>query len=216
MCLFLGVFVTLTIASEFYRGARVIGEKSGTNLFSSAVQLTRRNTRRYGGYVVHFGMVLIFIGIAGQPFNRDVQKDMPPGSQLSIGPYTLLCQSFDTVEKGNYQAERATIEVLRKGRSEMILYPERRFYPASQVTGTIVAIRSTPLRDLYVVFAGRSPETGQPVIHAYLNPLVKFIWFGGIVVALGTLLGLMSNSQAMPAARAAIAGALLPREAEGA
>ena len=79
-----------------------------------------------------------------------------------------------------------------------------------------MAIRSTPLRDLYVVFAGRSPETGQPVIHAYLNPLVKFIWFGGIVVALGTLLGLMSNSQAMPAARAAIAGALLPREAEGA
>jgi cytochrome c-type biogenesis protein CcmF len=215
MCLFLGVFVTLTIASEFYRGARVIGEKSGANLLSSAVQLTRRNTRRYGGYIVHFGMVLIFVGIAGQPFNRDVQKDMPPGTQMSIGPYTLVCQNFDSVERGNYQAERATIEVLRKGRSEMILYPERRFYPASQVTGTIVAIRSTPLRDLYVVFAGRSPESGQPVIHAYLNPLVKFIWFGGIIVALGTLLGLLPNSQATPAARAVTAGALR-RQAEGA
>jgi len=216
MCLFLGVFVTLTIASEFYRGARVISDKSHGNIFSAAVQLTRRNTRRYGGYIVHFGMVLIFIGVAGQPFNKDAQKDMPPGSQMAIGPYTLVCQNFDSVEKGNYQADRATIEVLRNGRSEMILYPERRFYPASQVTGTIVAIRSTPLRDLYVVFAGRSPETGQPVIHAYLNPLVKFIWFGGIIVALGTLLGLMPNSQAAPAERAVTAGALLPREAQGA
>jgi cytochrome c-type biogenesis protein CcmF len=194
-CLFLGVFVTLTISSEFYRGARVIREKSGGNLLSSVGQLTMRNTRRYGGYIVHFGMVLIFIGIAGTPFNRDVQMDMPPGSQMSIGPYTLICQNFDTTQGQNYQAERATIEVMRNGRSEMILYPERRFYPASQITGTIVAIRSTALRDLYVVFAGRSPESDKPVIHAYLKPLVKWIWFGGIVVMLGTLLALLPSRQ---------------------
>jgi cytochrome c-type biogenesis protein CcmF len=75
----------------------------------------------------------------------------------------------------------------------MMLYPQRRFYLASQVTETMVAIETSPLRDLYVVYAGRSPDTNKPVIHAYLNPLVKWIWFGGIVVVLGTILAMLPN-----------------------
>jgi cytochrome c-type biogenesis protein CcmF len=78
----------------------------------------------------------------------------------------------------------------------MMLYPERRFFLASEVTETMVAVQSKPLHDLYVVYAGRSPETGKPVIHAYLNPLVKWIWFGGIVVVLGTGLALLPNRRA--------------------
>jgi cytochrome c-type biogenesis protein CcmF len=195
ICLVLSVFVALTVAAEFFRGARVIASRGGVNLLSAVGQLTMRNTRRYGGYVVHFGMVLIFIGIAGQPFNRDIQMEMMPGSHLDIGRYTLVCQSFDVATAKNYQAERTIIEVFRDGRSEMMLYPERRFYPASQVTGTMVAIHSTPREDLYVVYAGHSPENGRPVIHAYLNPLVKCIWFGGLIVLLGTGLALMPNRQ---------------------
>ncbi len=193
VCLILSVFVTLTIFFEFYRGARVIASRDGSNLLSAVGELTMRNTRRYGGYIVHFGMVLIFIGIAGQAFNKDVQKDMALGDTLSIGPFTILCQNFDQVANDNYQSERATMEVFRNGRSVMMLYPERRFFLASQVTETMVAIESSPLQDLYVVYAGRSPDTGKPSIHAYLNPLVKWIWFGGIVVVLGTGLALMPN-----------------------
>jgi cytochrome c-type biogenesis protein CcmF len=196
VCLVLSVFVTLTIAFEFYRGARVIASRDGTNLLTAVGELTMRNTRRYGGYVVHFGMVLIFIGIAGQPFNRDVQMEMNVGQSLKIGPYTLLCQNFDRVANNNYQSDRASIEVFRNGRSEMMLYPERRFFLVSQVTETMVALQSSPFRDLYVVYAGQSPETGKPVIHAYLNPLVKWIWFGGIVVVLGTILALIPNRRA--------------------
>jgi cytochrome c-type biogenesis protein CcmF len=203
MCLVLSVFVTLTVAAEFYRGARVLAGRGGVSLFTAVGQLTLRNTRRYGGYVVHFGMVLIFIGIAGIPFNRDLQMEMKPGTRMALGPYTLLCQNFEVRNTKNYEAERATIEVLRNGRSEMMLYPERRFYPASEVTGTMVAINTTPLRDLYVVYAGRSPESGQPVIHAYLNPLVKFIWFGGLIVILGTGLALFPNRQPALALKAA-------------
>ena len=76
------------------------------------------------------------------------------------------------------------------------MYPERRLYLASGVTETMVANQSTPLRDLYIVYAGRSPDTGKPVIHAYLNPLVKWIWFGGIVVVLGTGLAMLPNRRA--------------------
>ena len=114
MCLMLSVFVTLTISREFYRGARVIAARDRPNSSPPSAQLTMRNTRRYGGYVVHFGMVLVFIGIAGQAFNKDKQMDMSPGSVLAIGPYTILCQNFDQVANDNYQSERATIEVFRE------------------------------------------------------------------------------------------------------
>jgi cytochrome c-type biogenesis protein CcmF len=193
VCLILGVFVTLTIASEFYRGARVIAARDNVNLLSAVGELTMRNTRRYGGYIVHFAMVLIFIGIAGSAFDQDVQQEMGVGDTLKIGAYSIQCQNFDMVANNNYRSERATLEVFKNGRSEMMLFPERRFFMASEVTETIVADQSTPLRDLYLVYAGRSPETNRPVIHAYLKPLVKWIWFGGIVLVLGTGLSMLPN-----------------------
>jgi cytochrome c-type biogenesis protein CcmF len=137
--------------------------------------------------------VLIFIGIAGSAFDQDVQQEMNVGQTLTIGPYSIQCQNFDMVANNNYRSERATLEVFKDGRSEMMLFPERRFFMASEVTETIVADQSTPLRDLYLVYAGRSPETNRPVIHAYLKPLVKWIWFGGIVLVLGTGLAMMPN-----------------------
>jgi cytochrome c-type biogenesis protein CcmF len=193
VCLILGVFVTLTIASEFYRGARVIAARDGVNLLSAVGELTMRNTRRYGGYIVHFAMVLIFVGIAGSAFDQDVQQEMSVGQTLTLGAYSIQVQNFDMVANNNYRSERATLEVFKNGRSEMMLFPERRFFMASEVTETIVADQSTPLRDLYVVYAGRSPETNRPVIHVYLKPLVKWIWFGGIVLVLGTGLAMVPN-----------------------
>ena len=95
----------------------MIAARDHTNILSAVGDLTMRNTRRYGGYVVHFGMVLIFIGIAGSAFNKDIQMDMAPGQSLSIGPYTILCQNFDQVANDNYQSERATLEVFRNGHS---------------------------------------------------------------------------------------------------
>jgi cytochrome c-type biogenesis protein CcmF len=141
-------------------------------------------------------MVLIFIGISGTAFKQDVQKEMAAGQSLSIGPYTLVCQNFDETQNDNYSSQRATVEVFRDGKSQMMLYPERRFFLASQVTETMVAVESSPLRDLYVVYAGRSPDTNLPVIHAYINPLVKWIWYGGIVVVLGTGLAMLPNRRA--------------------
>ena len=161
-----------------------------------------RNTRRYGGYVVHFGIVLIFIGIAGTAFNQDKQMEMPVGAEMQIGPYHLTHQTFDSLPETNYTTERATIAVDRDGKQVIMLYPERRFYPANQESGTMVAIYSTLQQDLYVVYAGRSPDTQQPVIHAYLNPLVKWIWLGGAVMVLGTLLAMLPNRQPVLALRA--------------
>jgi cytochrome c-type biogenesis protein CcmF len=197
VCLILCVFVASTVGMEFYRGAKVIRARSGASLVASAVDLTMRNTRRYGGYIVHVGMVLIFIGLAGAAFNRDAQKEMQLGSTLQIGPYKLLLQSYDQKAEKNYTAERMIVEVLQNNKPLMMLYPERRFFQTNEQSGTMVAIYSTLREDLYVVYAGQSPETQMPVIHAYLNPLVKFIWLGGAVVVLGTLVALLPNRRAV-------------------
>jgi cytochrome c-type biogenesis protein CcmF len=197
VCMILCVFVAATISMEFFRGARVIRTRSGVSLLASAVDLTMRNTRRYGGYVVHMGMVLIFVGLAGAAFNKDVQKEMQPGSTLSIGRYTLVLQSIDSRPEKNYTAQRMIMEAMYDGKPMMMLYPERRFFPSSEESGTMVAIYSTLREDLYVVYAGESPDTRVPVIHAYLNPLVKWIWLGGVVVVLGTLVTLLPNRRAV-------------------
>ena len=218
VCLSLCVFVTTTIGLEFLRGARVLRSRSGASLLGSAVDLTMRNTRRYGGYIVHIGMVLIFVGLAGAAFNRDVQKEMQIGSSLHIGRYDLVLQSMDSRPEKNYTAQRMIVEVMRDGKSVMMLYPERRFFPANQESGTMVAIHSTLREDLYVVYAGQSPDNEIPVIHAYLNPLVKWIWLGGVVVVLGTFVTLLPNRRAVlalsgapqPAVASPIAPSLAP------
>jgi len=156
-----------------------------------------RNTRRYGGYIVHMGMVLVFIGLSGAAFNRDVQKEMQLGQTMQIGPYSLLLQAVDTKPEKNYTAERMIVEVLQNNKQIMMLYPEKRRFATTTENGTMVAIYSTLKEDLYVVYAGQSPDTQLPVIHAFLNPLVKWIWFGGVVVVFGTLVALLPNRRAV-------------------
>jgi cytochrome c-type biogenesis protein CcmF len=207
VCLSLCGFVFWTIVMEFYRGAKVIAARSGMSMMMSAHELAMRNTRRYGGYVVHFGMVLIFIGLAGAAFNTDVQKTMNLGDSMKLGPYTLVLQSADTKPEKNYTAERMIVEVLKGNKQLMMLYPEKRaFQGRDQANGTMVAIYSTLREDVYVVFAGMDPDTNLPVIHAFLNPLVKCIWLGGVWVVMGTLLALMPNRRAA----LVIAGATQP------
>lgn len=213
LCLFLCVFVFGTIVEEFYRGAKVISARTGMSLMMAAHELSMRNTRRYGGYVVHFGMVLVFVGLAGAAFNKDTQKAMNIGESVKLGPYTLVLQSADTKVDKNYTAQRMIVEVLKDNKQIMLLYPEKRqFQGNEQAAGTMVAIYSTLREDLYVVYAGMDPEANLPVIHAFLNPLVKWIWLGGVWVVMGTLLALMPNRRAA----LVLAGAAQPAVQPGA
>jgi len=197
ICLTLCVFVAATIVLEFYRGATVIRARSGASYPACAIDLTMRNTRRYGGYIVHMGMVFVFVGLAGAAFNRDIQKGMAFGQTMQIGPYTVVLQGMDTKPEKNYTAQRMLVEVLHNNTPMMMLFPEKRQFNTNQENGTMVAIYSTWKEDLYVVFAGMDPETNMPVIHAFLNPLVKWIWFGGVMVVFGTIVALLPNRRAV-------------------
>jgi cytochrome c-type biogenesis protein CcmF len=189
----LAAMVTVAIGSEFLRGAAVIQRHTGKNLVSSMLQLVRRNTRRYGGYIVHFGIVLIFVGIAGSTFNRSNEQELSYRQSMTVGPYRLECLSSSQDTNANFETEYALFDVYRAGRRITQLAPEKRFYTASQQTSTVVANHSTLAWDLYVVYEGRNPDTQRPIIKAFLNPLVAWIWIGVIVVVLGTFIALIPN-----------------------
>jgi cytochrome c-type biogenesis protein CcmF len=189
----LAALVTFTVLSEFVRGGRVISRHTGQNLAASIVHLWHRNTRRYGGYIVHFGVALVFIGILGTPFNQESEKEMGFGDKLAIGPYTLLCRSYTQEENPNYSTDLAIIQVFKGGKQIDTLYPEARFYTASQQQQHVPSIRSTLKQDLYLVYEGQNPDTGHPIIKAHLNPMVTWIWIGLVVMVFGTILSLVPN-----------------------
>jgi cytochrome c-type biogenesis protein CcmF len=197
----MSAFVATAIFAEFFRGGRVIQQKSGQSLLGSMVELTRRNTRRYGGYIVHFGIVLIFVGISGQAFNQSHEQTMNYKQSFMLGPYTVECLDYSQDSNPNYDTEFALLNVYRNGHLVTKLSPELRVYASSGQPSTIVANHSTLAWDLYVIYAGKDPATGQPVIKAFLNPLVAWIWIGLIVTIIGTGIALVPNLSAAIAAQ---------------
>jgi cytochrome c-type biogenesis protein CcmF len=185
--------VITAIAAEFLRGANVVATQTGKNLPASTVLLVRRNTRRYGGYVVHFGIVVMFIGIAGGAFNQSHEQEMGYGDTLKLGPYRLVCKSYTQDSNKNYDTEYALLDVFRGSKQIVQLAPERRFYQASQTSSTMVALHSTLASDLYVIYEGKNPDTERPIIKVFLNPLMNWIWIGVLIVVGGTFLALIPN-----------------------
>jgi len=196
MAIALSVLVILTVASEFYRGGRVISKHTGQGMFASMVQLTHRNTRRYGGYIVHFGVVVVIIGFAGAAFNQDQEKEMANGDKMTIGPYTLVCRSYTDDDAPNYASQWAMIDIYKGGKQIDTMTPVRRFYKASQQTSTMPDIRSSLNEDLYLVFEGLNQDNGHPIIKAHLNALVMWIWMGVWIMLIGTGLALVPNAPA--------------------
>ena len=185
--------VVAAILMEFWRGAAVIAKQSGRNLLASTWLLTRRNTRRYGGYIIHIGVVIAIIGLAGAAFNRSEERELAVHDKLAIGPYTLECTGFTQDSNPNYDSEYALLEVYQGGQKQFQMTPEKRVYPSSGQPQTMVAIHSVPAWDLYVVYEGANPATGQPIIKAFLNPLVGWIWAGVAVMFFGTMVALVPS-----------------------
>ena len=186
-------FVAITIIAEFYRGSRVIKEKQGLWLGQAMVELTHRNTRRYGGYLVHMAVVLMFIGFAGAAFNQDAQMEMEQGDILKVGVYEFHLKQISEDNNANYQSSAAVVDVFKHGELLDAMRPERRFYHASEQGVGEVDIRARLNEDIYVVFAGMATENQKPVIQVFINPLVNWIWIGAFVLVFGTLVALVPS-----------------------
>ena len=204
-----GMGVFTAILTEFLRGAGVISRQTGRNLFTATWLLTRRNTRRYGGYIIHIGVVVVVLGLAGSAFNRNVESELGLHDKLAIGPYTLECIGFTQDSNLNYNSEYALLDVYRNGKKDFQMTPEKRVYLVSGQPQTMVAIHSVPAWDLYVVYEGTNPDTGQPIIKAFLNPLVGWIWAGLVVIVFGTFVAMVpSLSPATAAVRVPVVRAV--------
>jgi cytochrome c-type biogenesis protein CcmF len=193
MTIFLSALVAFTVGSEFYRGGRVIAEKTGQGMFASMVQLTHRNTRRYGGYIVHFGVVLVMIGFSGSALNQDKEAELGYGDHMQIGSYDLVCRSYTQDDNANQETEWALMDVYQNGQLVRTMTPQRIFYKASQQASTKPDIDQGFKEDLYLVYEGQN-DKGQPVIKAHLNPMVIWIWIGAWVMIIGTGLALVENA----------------------
>jgi cytochrome c-type biogenesis protein CcmF len=198
---FLAVFVTLAILIEFIRGVGARMRAHGEDPGRALVRLVGKNKRRYGGYIVHFSIVLMFVGFAGAAFNQESSGEMGEGDSLSIGRYTLLCEAIEEEDTPNYFFLEAALTVSKAGQPVGTLYPEKRVYRASEQSTSEVAMRSTLREDLYAVFAGISQDTGKAVIQVYLNPLVSWIWLGGLLMGLGTIVCVLPDAGAVRISR---------------
>jgi len=200
------LFVTLTVLIEFYKGGRSIAAKNHMNLLRAMVELTHRNTRRYGGYLVHMGIVLMFIGFTGHAFNQNEVKELNNGDTMRVGRYDLRMVNLQEGQNDLYAWHRATIKVSKEGKDLGVLEPEKRFYLASKEGTSEIGIRQRPNEDLYLNFAGMSDDNQRAVIQAYVFPLVSWIWVGGLILIGGTLICLVPSKVKMQYVRTEVIG----------
>jgi cytochrome c-type biogenesis protein CcmF len=200
------MFVTATIFIEFWKGASAIRAKNGIGFIPAAIELTHRNTRRYGGYLVHMGIVFMFIGYTGAAFNQDVTKEVAPNGSTDVGHYHLRIASIQSGENDTYAWQRLAVDVSRNGAALGTLFPERRLYKASQQPTSEVSIRRRLNEDFYINFAGLSADNKRAVIQAYVFPLVSWIWIGFWVLAFGTVVCLIPNKVRLSYARTQVVG----------
>jgi len=155
LCFALCGFVMMTIAQEFWRGAGVRRRATGTDVLTAMIGLVGRERRRYGGYIVHVGIVLAFLGFAGGGFSRSEEAIMAPGEQLEVAPYTVKFVALSLTDDGQKQMLTAQVETFRDGKPTGSMYPARWFFRGREGEPTTeVAMRRGVADDLYVVLSG--------------------------------------------------------------
>ena len=209
----LASFTMTTIAVEFWKGTRARAKIEGEGAFPALVHLVERNRRRYGGYVVHAGFVICFCGFAGKAFNAEKTVALKPGESMAIRSpfgheYELTYQAMSWYPAQNMTKMAATVEVRRDGRPAGLMVPEKRAYKQREEVTSEVGIRRVWNEDLYLILAGIDNADGfmagsnpRPVatFKVLVNPLVPWIWLGGFIMAMGTLVALWPAAEAVRA-----------------
>ncbi|TAK13969.1 MAG: heme lyase CcmF/NrfE family subunit [Anaerolineae bacterium] len=201
LALWLCMFVTAVTLFDFYRSAVARSRAHGTNFLVSLWQLAGRNRRRYGGYVIHLGVVLMAVGIIGiEIFQTETQASLKLGETLSLGRYSIRYDSlaeFDTDDNRN--VARAVVTVFKDGEQLGELYPRRDFFYESGQPMTIPGVRSSVEDDFYVLLVNWQPiSTQTATFKIYLNPLVNWLWFGAAIFILGTFVAAWPEREPAP------------------
>jgi cytochrome c-type biogenesis protein CcmF len=216
VALALAGFVAGTIIQEFSRGVRARRRMHGESPVIAFSRLIARNRRRYGGYIVHAGMLIYFVAFAGMAFKREQEATLKPGETVEMKSpfghtYRFTHLGISQFEALNRIVSAATVEVSKDGRPAGIMTTEKRqhvdsFKRPTFEPSTEVGIRSNLQEDLYIVFAGSVEGTEEAVYRFNINPLVWWVWFGGGVLMLGGLITLWPGGGPVTRPRPAQAG----------
>ena len=192
-------FVFATIVSEFHRGAKARGSSSNESYLTALVNLTRRNRRRYGGYIVHFGVVLIFVGFTGNAFNQQKEVELKHGESVELGKYRLVYEGVSESVNPLTAVIQAQLGVYEGDSRLGTMFPEQHVYYKRQdrQRTTEVSIRSTLQEDLYALYQGLDTTDGEEsaLFHIHLNPLVMWLWIGAWVLTVGTIVAMWPDKR---------------------
>ena len=195
LCFALCAFVIGTIGQEFVRGAQVRRGATGTDVVTALVGLVMRSRQRYGGYIVHVGIVLMFLGLAGAGYKLEQQVIMNPGDEVEIGSFTVRHNRLSETDDGQKQMVTAHLTLFKDGVEIGQLYPARWFFRKHETEPTTeVAIRRSLSEDVYVTLASYDIGDQSANFQLTVNPLVNWLWFGFTVLALGTGIALLPES----------------------
>ena len=190
--------VATGIVHEWVRGT-LSRHRKGESYPLAFGRLIASNRPRYGGYVVHIGIILLATGAIASSF-YSVQRDfmLAPGDTASLGGYTFKYVGFESTPLADREEVTAEFDVHAGGRRLGPMFPRRTFYPDFKMGATRAAIRSTPIEDFYIV-PSEFGEDGRAVFRVYLNPMVWWMWAAGPILLLGTLLAISPRRQPAPA-----------------
>jgi cytochrome c-type biogenesis protein CcmF len=192
LCFGLCAFVGVTIVQEFVRGARVRQSSTGTDFLTAMIGIVSRNKRRYGGYIIHLGIALIFLGFAGQGYKKDIEVLLKPGQKATLGAFTVENTGLGLTDDGQKQIVTARMAIFENGERIGTLEPARNFYRKHESEPTTeVALRRSMSGDLYLVLASYDMSDQSANLHIVINPLVDWIWFGFSILAIGTGIALL-------------------------
>ena len=196
------VFVTISIMTEFSRGIRARTNKFKESIFVALVKMISKNRSRYGGYIVHVGIVLMFVGFTGHAFDREKEFSLQIGQVDHVAGYEFELINLSESERPNHYAWISELRVSdNQGRFITNLYPEKRVYfhknpdinrrqPHSELD-----IYSTLNKDIYSIFSSIDSEKGIAFLKIMINPLVKWVWIGGYVLVFGTVIALWPRKE---------------------
>jgi cytochrome c-type biogenesis protein CcmF len=161
--------------------------RHGEGPFAALVTLFRKNQRRYGGYVVHLGVVFLFVGFAGAALNEERLETLSPGDAVEMNGYRLEYKTAHAIPAQHFGGAVARIALFEHGRPLATLVPEKRMYWLEQQPASIPAVWSTLNEDLYVILTAIEAD-GAATLKIRRNPLVSWVWLGGLTFVLGTAL----------------------------
>ena len=197
----LTIFVTSTIVLEIVKAVQAKSSQTKSNFIIGLFYVIARNPRRYGGLLIHFGVVLMFLGFAGTFFKVERNMTLEPGVPQQIGEYSLEFKQMEEYKVGNATHRASIVEVYDKeGDFLEVLKPAKSFYPTQPQPLTEVAIRRSFLEDLYLIFSSENgEEQGSITLRVFINPLVGWAWMALPVFTLGVGLSLSYRPKSLVA-----------------